>query len=188
MAHLTEMQTATFGSGCFWCSEAVFSELEGVVKVEPGYAGGRVPNPTYEQVCTDETGHAEVAQVTFDPNSISYRELLEVFFSTHDPTSLNRQGADEGSQYRSVILFDSDTQKEEALRIIAELTAEKVFRNPIITEVSPLEKFYLAEDYHRGYYKLNPNKPYCQVVIAPKLAKFRAHFQSKLKKQVARQT
>jgi peptide-methionine (S)-S-oxide reductase len=185
---MTEMETATFGSGCFWCSEAVFSELEGVAKVEPGYAGGSVPNPTYEQVCTDRTGHAEVAQVTFDPSAISYRELLEVFFSTHDPTTLNRQGADEGSQYRSVIFFNSETQKEEASRIISELTDDKVFRRPIVTEVSPLDKFYPAEDYHREYYKLNPNKSYCQVVIAPKLAKFRAHFQGKLKKPVARQT
>ncbi|MDA4123831.1 MAG: peptide-methionine (S)-S-oxide reductase MsrA [Thaumarchaeota archaeon] len=185
---MTERETATFGSGCFWCSEAVFSELEGVVKVEPGYAGGSQPNPTYEQVCTDETGHAEVAQVTFDPGSISYRELLEVFFSTHDPTTLNRQGADEGSQYRSVIFYTDDSQKLEAHNMITELGEEKVFRKPIVTEVSPLEKFYPAEGYHREYYKLNQNKPYCQVVIAPKLSKFRAHFQFKLKKQLARQT
>lgn len=178
------LETATFGSGCFWCSEAVFAELEGISKVEPGYSGGRVADPTYEQVCRDDTGHAEVAQLTFDPKEISYRELLEVFFSTHDPTTLNRQGADEGSQYRSVIFYNNDEQKQTAQQIISELTQEKVFRNPIVTEVAPLVAFYPAEDYHREYYKRNPSKPYCQVVIAPKLAKFRAHFQTKLKKQV----
>lgn len=174
-------EIATFGSGCFWCSEAVFSELQGVVKVIPGYAGGKVPNPTYEQVCTDMTGHAEVAQVTFDPGAITYRELLEVLFSTHDPTTLNRQGADVGTQYRSVVFYGSEGQKEEAEAIIRELTEEKVFRNPIVTEVAPLEAFYPAEDYHREYYKRNPAKPYCQAVIAPKLAKFRSHWKSKLK-------
>jgi peptide-methionine (S)-S-oxide reductase len=181
------LQTATFGSGCFWCAEAVFSDLEGVTKVLPGYSGGKVANPTYEQVCTDETGHAEVAQVTFDPKSVSYRELLEVFFSTHDPTTLNRQGADEGTQYRSVIFFEDEDQKAAANRMIRELTDEKVFRNPIVTEVSPLDVFYPAEDYHREYFKRNQSQSYCQFVIAPKLAKFRAHFQTKLKKQVASQ-
>ncbi len=177
------METATFGSGCFWCSEAVFSELEGVVRVEPGYSGGTVANPTYEQVCSDMTGHAEVAQVTFDPASVSYRELLEVFFSTHDPTTLNRQGGDEGAQYRSVIFYRNDMQRKAADEIMKELTDEKVFRNTIVTEVAPMGAFYPAEDYHWEYYKRNQNKPYCQVVIAPKLAKFRAHFQAKLKKQ-----
>jgi peptide-methionine (S)-S-oxide reductase len=172
---------ATFGSGCFWCSEAVFSELQGVVKVIPGYAGGTVPNPTYEEVCTDTTGHAEVAQVTFDPSVISYRELLEVLFSTHDPTTPNRQGADEGTQYRSVIFYGSDSQKNEARAIIQELTEEKVFRKPIVTEVAPLKAFYPAEEYHREYYRRNPAQPYCQAVIAPKLSKFRAHWKSKLK-------
>lgn len=181
------MEIATFGSGCFWCSEAVFSELQGVVKVEPGYAGGSVPDPSYEQVCTDTTGHAEVAQVTFDPSVITYRELLEVFFSTHDPTTPNRQGADEGTQYRSVIFYGNDEQRHYAEEIIRELTAERVFRNPIVTEVAPLTAFYPAEDYHREYYKRNPTKPYCQVVIAPKLAKFRTHFQTKLKNQAIRQ-
>jgi peptide-methionine (S)-S-oxide reductase len=174
-------ETATFGSGCFWCTEAVFSELDGVIKVEPGYSGGHVPNPTYEQVCTDETGHAEVAQVTFDPSIVSYRELLEVLFSTHDPTTLNRQGADVGAQYRSVIFYGDESQKAEAEKIIKELTDEKVFRNPIITEVVPLKVFYPAEDYHREYYRRNPGKPYCQAVIAPKLAKFRSHWKTKLK-------
>ena len=184
---MPRVEMATLGSGCFWCTEAVFSELEGISKVEPGYSGGTVPNPSYEQVCTDETGHAEVAQVTFDPDAISYRELLEVFFSTHDPTTLNRQGGDEGTQYRSVVFYHDQAQREAADQIIRELTDERVFRSPIVTQVTPLEAFYPAEDYHREYYKRNQSKPYCQVVIAPKLAKFRAHFQTKLKKQVPSQ-
>jgi peptide-methionine (S)-S-oxide reductase len=175
------MEVATFGSGCFWCSEAVFSELRGVAKVEPSYSGGKVANPTYEQVCTGTTGHAEVARVTFDPDSVSYRELLEVFFSTHDPTTLNRQGPDEGSQYRSVIFYHDDEQRRAAQEIIAELTREKAFRNPIVTEVVPFQAFYPAEDYHRDYYRRNSRQSYCQAVISPKLAKFRAHFRSKLK-------
>ena len=176
-----QTEVATFGSGCFWCSEAVFSELRGVVRVVPGYAGGSVPDPTYEDVCTDTTGHAEVSQVTFDPAEISYRELLEVLFSTHDPTTPNRQGADEGTQYRSVIFYGNEAQKAEAEAVIRELTDEKVFRSPIVTEVAPLKAFYPAEDYHREYYLRNPSKPYCQAVIAPKLAKFRDHWKSKLK-------
>jgi peptide-methionine (S)-S-oxide reductase len=182
---LSNTEVATFGSGCFWCSEAVFSELQGVLKVEPGYAGGTTPNPTYEDVCSDTTGHAEVAQVTFDPSVITYRDLLEVLFSTHDPTTLNRQGADEGTQYRSAIFYSSEEQMAQAEVIIKELTKEKVFRNPIVTEVTPLSAFYPAEDYHREYYKLNPRQPYCQAVIAPKLAKFRTHWKSKLKTAVA---
>ena len=184
---MSNLQKATFGSGCFWCSEAVFSELEGVTAVEPGYSGGKVVNPSYEQVCTDSTGHAEVAQVTFDTNQITYRELLEVFFSTHDPTTLNRQGGDEGTQYRSVIFYHDESQRVAANDIIKELTQEKVFKSPIVTEVVPLKAFYPAEDYHREYYRRNPSEPYCQVVIAPKLAKFRAHFRAKLKKQSASQ-
>jgi peptide-methionine (S)-S-oxide reductase len=180
-----ETQSATFGSGCFWCSEAVFSELQGVMGVEAGYSGGKPPNPTYEEVCTGSTGHAEVAQVRFDPDSITYRELLEVFFSTHDPTTPNRQGADVGTQYRSVIFYRDQSQKEEADAMIKELTEEKVYRNPIVTEVVPFEEFYPAEDYHHDYYKNNPNQAYCQAVIAPKLAKFRAHFKTKLKGQLA---
>jgi len=174
-------EVATFGSGCFWCTEAVFSELNGVISVVPGYAGGKVPNPTYEEVCTDTTGHAEVARVTFDPTVISYRELLEVFFSTHDPTTLNRQGADVGTQYRSVIFYGDQEQKMLADAIIRELTADRTFKDTIVTEVVPMGAFYPAEDYHREYYKRNPSKPYCQVVIAPKLAKFRAHWKAKLK-------
>lgn len=184
--HPLKAESATFGSGCFWCTEAVFSELQGVERVEPGYAGGRVANPTYDQVCNGDTGHAEVAQVTYDPSAVSYRELLEVFFSTHDPTTLNRQGADVGTQYRSVIFYGSESQKAEAERTIRELTEEKVFRNPIVTEVSPLASFYPAEDYHREYFRRNQSKPYCQVVIAPKLAKFRSHWQAKLKAPPAR--
>jgi peptide-methionine (S)-S-oxide reductase len=184
---MSSTDVAIFGSGCFWCSEAVFSELKGVLKVEPGYAGGHVPNPTYEDVCTDTTGHAEVARVTFDPSEISYRELLEVLFSTHDPTTLNRQGADEGAQYRSVILYANEGQKKEAEDIIGELTREKVFRSPIVTEVVPLKAFYPAEDYHREYYRRNPAQPYCRAVIAPKLAKFRAHWKAKLKAAAAPQ-
>ena len=181
-------ETATFGSGCFWCSEAVFSELQGVTKVLPGYSGGTVENPTYEEVCTDSTGHAEVAQITFDPAVITYRELLEVFFSTHDPTTLNRQGGDEGTQYRSVIFYENEDQKKEAEAIKGELTRDRVFRNPIVTEVTPLATFYPAEDYHREYYKRNSTKPYCQFVIAPKLSKFRSHWKSKLKAATAPQT
>jgi len=184
---MSNLEVATFGSGCFWCSEAIFSELEGVVKVEPGYSGGTFPNPTYEEVCTDSTGHAEVAQVTFDPKVISYRELLEVFFSTHDPTTPDRQGADEGTQYRSVIFYHDESQGDEARKIVKELSDDMVFRNPIVTQITPLKAFYPAEDYHREYYKRNPSKAYCQVVIAPKLAKFRVPFQTKLKKQAASQ-
>ncbi|MDV3277411.1 MAG: peptide-methionine (S)-S-oxide reductase MsrA [Nitrososphaerales archaeon] len=174
-------EVATFGSGCFWCSEAVFKELVGVVKVEPGYSGGSVVNPIYEDVCTDKTGHAEVAQVTFDPEVVSYRELLEVFFSTHDPTTLNRQGHDVGTQYRSVIFFHSEEQKAVAEATIEELRKEGAFKKPIVTEVAPLKAFYPAEDYHHDYYKRNNFRPYCQVVISPKLAKFREHFRGKLK-------
>ena len=180
-------QVATFGSGCFWCSEAVFSELNGVQSVVPGYAGGTVPNPTYEDVCTDATGHAEVAQITFDPSVISYRELLEVLFSTHDPTTLNRQGADVGTQYRSVIFYGDQSQRTQAEDMIRELTADKTFRNPIVTQVVPLEVFYPAEDYHREYYTKNPRQPYCQAVIAPKLAKFRSHWKAKLKANIQAQ-
>jgi peptide-methionine (S)-S-oxide reductase len=178
---MTATEIATFGSGCFWCSEAVFSELEGVVKVEPGYSGGSVANPSYEDVCTDTTGHAEVAQVTFDPAIISYRELLEVLFSIHDPTTLNRQGADDGTQYRSVVFYQNEQQKKEALGMIKELTDDRVFRDPIVTEVVPLKAFYPAEEYHRDYYKRNSSQPYCRAVIAPKLSKFRSHWKSKLK-------
>jgi len=155
------------------------------LKVEPGYSGGSVPNPTYEQVCTDETGHAEVAQLTFDPDLISFREILEVFFTTHDPTTLNRQGGDEGTQYRSVIFYHDEAQRRAAEEMVKELTEQRVFKHPIVTQIVPLQAFFPAEDYHREYFRRNPNQPYCRVVIAPKLAKFRAHYQAKLKKPEA---
>lgn len=173
-------EQATFGSGCFWCSEAVFSELKGVVSVMPGYSGGSKPNPSYEEVCTDKTGHAEVVQVTFRPSEISFRELLEVFFSTHDPTTPNRQGADVGTQYRSVIFFHSAAQEAAAHEIVGELTNDGAFQKPIVTQMVPFEAFYPAEDYHRDYYRKNPSAGYCQAVIAPKLAKFRAHHAARL--------
>lgn len=174
-------EVATLGGGCFWCLEPVFADLAGVEKVEPGYAGGDVPNPTYEQVCTGKTGHAEVVQVVFDPRVISYGDLLEVFFSVHDPTTKNRQGADVGPQYRSIILYHSPEQERVARETIARLEQEKRWPNPIVTEIVPAAEFYPAEDYHREYFRRHPYQPYCQVVIAPKVAKFRQQFAAKLK-------
>jgi peptide-methionine (S)-S-oxide reductase len=174
---------AVLGGGCFWCTEAIFSELNGVVSVEPGYSGGRTGNPTYEDVCTDETGHAEVVRVTFDPRVISYKDLLRLFFTTHDPTTLNRQGADVGSQYRSVIFFTSNQQEREAKEVMKEISDSKIWSGPLVTEVVPLAAFYKAEDYHRDYFKRNPTQPYCQVVIAPKVAKFRKHYGEMLRKK-----
>jgi len=168
-----QRELATFGGGCFWCLEAVFEMLQGVDKVVSGYTGGHVDNPDYRGVCTGETGHAEVVQISFDPAVVAYRELLDVFFGLHDPTTLNRQGADVGTQYRSAIFYHSDQQKEDAQRRIAELNAEKIFDRPIVTQVVPLEKFYPAEDYHQGYFRANPEQGYCQAVIAPKVAKLR---------------
>lgn len=176
-----QTEVATLGGGCFWCLEAVFLNVKGVLQVESGYAGGNEPNPTYRAVCTGTTGHAEVVQVTFDPAVISYRELLEIFFATHDPTTLNRQGADVGTQYRSVIYYGSAEQKETAEAVIADLTAQALWPAPIVTELTALPTFYPAEEYHRDYYRLNSLQPYCQAVIAPKLAKFRKQFESKLK-------
>jgi peptide-methionine (S)-S-oxide reductase len=178
---MAELEKATLGGGCFWCLEAVFEHLRGVTKVESGYAGGLVPNPSYRQVCNGDTGHAEVVQVTFDPAVLSYRDVLDVFFATHDPTTLNRQGPDEGTQYRSAIFYHSPQQKETAERRIAELNAEGVFDTPIVTEVVPLTQFYKAEDYHQGYYRQNPGQGYCRVVISPKLAKFRKQFADRLR-------
>ena len=175
------METATLAGGCFWCLEAVLTRLRGVDRVESGYAGGHVPNPSYRAVCTGSTGHAEVVQVDYDPQDISYRDLLEVFFATHDPTTLNRQGHDVGTQYRSAIFYHNDAQKQDAESVIAELTAQKTFDDPIVTEVVPLEKFYPAEDYHREYYDRNPEQPYCQVVISPKVSKLRQKYAEKLK-------
>jgi len=169
-------ETATLGGGCFWCLEAVYRELRGVTKVVSGYSGGHVPNPSYREVCSGTTGHAEVVQVEFDPATIAYRDLLEVFFTIHDPTTLNRQGNDVGPQYRSVIFYHSPQQRQTAEALIAQLEAERVWPNPIVTELQPFERFYPAEDYHQRYYELNSGQPYCQLVVAPKLAKFRAKF------------
>jgi peptide-methionine (S)-S-oxide reductase len=173
-------ETATLGGGCFWCLEAVFEQLRGVEKVESGYAGGSAASPSYQQVCTGTTGHAEVVRVTFDPAVVSYREVLEVFFGTHDPTTLNRQGPDTGTQYRSAIFYSSPEQKQTAEALIAELNAAHIWDRPIVTEVAPLPAFYRAEDYHQGYFRAHPNQPYCQVVVAPKVAKFRQKFASRL--------
>ncbi len=175
-------EVATLGGGCFWCTEAVFDELKGVEKVESGYSGGSVANPTYRQVCTGTTGHAEVVQVTFDPKLLSYADLLRVFFTVHDPTTLNRQGADVGEQYRSVIFYHSPEQKQTAEQVIKEIEAEKIWDNPIVTQLEPAKPFYEAEDYHQEYFANNPNQPYCRVVIAPKVAKFRQHWRERLKK------
>ncbi len=175
-------EVATLGGGCFWCVEAVFEQLEGVEKVESGYAGGTTANPTYKQVCTGTTGHAEVVQVTFDPAVISYRDVLEVFFAVHDPTTLNRQGADVGTQYRSAVFYHSPEQKRVAENVIAELAREGVFGKPIVTEVVPAGTFYKAEDYHQGYFRANPSQPYCAAVVGPKVAKFRQKFAARLKK------
>jgi peptide-methionine (S)-S-oxide reductase len=176
------MQIATLGGGCFWCLEAVFEQLRGVDMVESGYSGGNLANPTYEQVCSGRTGHAEVVQVTFDPQQITYSEILDVFFAIHDPTTMNRQGADVGSQYRSVIFYQRPAQKEAAEKKIAELNSAQIWDAPIVTEIAPLTVFYKAEDYHQSYYQENPRQPYCQVVISPKVAKFRKQFAGRLKK------
>lgn len=172
-----DLERATFGGGCFWCLEPIFAELRGVIKVVPGYAGGHVPNPTYEQVCTGTTGHAEVVQITFDPGQISYRELLEVFFAVHDPTTLNRQGADVGTQYRSVIFYHSPSQREAAEDAIAAVERSGVWgAAKVVTEVQAATDFFEAEQYHWDYFQRNANQPYCRLVIAPKLAKFREQF------------
>ncbi len=175
-------EIATLAGGCFWCLEAVYDRMKGVEAVESGYIGGKHPNPTYEAVCTGRTGHAEAVQITFDPNVVSYRELLEVFFAIHDPTTLNRQGHDVGSQYRSAIFYHSPDQKAVAEDVIAAFTKEKVFDDPIITEVVPAATFYVAEDYHQEYFARNPTQGYCVAVVNPKVAKFRKLFAEKLKK------
>jgi len=178
------IEVTTLGGGCFWCTEAVFSQLKGLEKIEPGYSGGNMENPSYEQVSTGKTGHAEVAQITFDPDVISFKEILQIFFSTHDPTSLNRQGVDIGTQYRSVIFYHDDEQKAIAEQVIKELSEDGAFDTPIVTQVEPLKAFYKAEDYHREYYKRHPEQPYCRVVIAPKIEKFRQLYLGKLKLQI----
>ncbi len=173
-------EIATFGAGCFWCVEAVFQELNGVIKVESGYMGGAKPNPTYKEVCTGTTGHAEVTRITFDPAIISYEELLEVLWTTHDPTTLNRQGADAGTQYRSAIFYENDDQKKKAEKSKAEV-APTIWDQTIVTQIVPAETFYKAEDYHQEYYANNPNAGYCRIVISPKVEKVRTHFTDKLK-------
>lgn len=175
-------EVATLAGGCFWCLEAAFGDLAGVEKVESGYSGGHVDRPTYEQVCTGRTGHAEVVQVTFDPSVITYRDLLGAFFAIHDPTTLDRQGADVGTQYRSAIFWHDEAQKRAAEETIAELTARKIWNDPIVTRVEPFERFFSAEDYHRDYFANHPDQPYCQAVVAPKVAKFRKQFLGRLKK------
>ena len=180
MSDRTEI--ATLGGGCFWCVEAVYLDLKGVQKVVSGYSGGKTESPTYEQVCSGRTGHAEVVQVTFDPAEIEYRDVLRVFFSVHDPTTLNRQGADVGTQYRSVIFTHSPEQEKIAEEVIAEVTASGAWKDKIVTEVAPFEKFYPAEDYHQNYFAQNPNQPYCAAVVAPKVAKFRKQHLDRLKK------
>jgi len=175
------LQVATFASGCFWCTEAIFQNVDGVEKVVSGYMGGKVKNPTYKEVCTGQTGHAEVIQLTYDPKKVSYDELLEIFWKTHDPTTLNRQGADAGTQYRSAVFYHNDEQKQLAEKYKRELTAAEVFDQPIVTEITPASVFYKAEDYHQNYYNLNGDAPYCAMVIQPKLEKFKKVFKEKLK-------
>lgn len=176
-----KLEKATFGSGCFWCTEAVFLRLKGVKSVTPGYTGGSVENPTYDEVCSGSTGHAEVIQIEFDPAEITYPELLEVFWKTHDPTTLNRQGADVGTQYRSAIFYHNEEQRSEAEKYRAELDSAGIFSDPIVTEISALEKFYSAEKYHHNFYNNNPAQPYCSFVITPKIEKFKQVFSDKLK-------
>ena len=178
---MENLEKATFGSGCFWCTEAVFERLKGVYKVVSGYSGGTVENPTYEQVCTGKTGHAEVTQITYDPKVITYDELLEVFWKTHDPTTLNRQGNDVGTQYRSVVFYHNDEQKRLAEKYKEELNKSDIWDKPIVTEISPFTNFYTAEKYHQNYYDNNPAHPYCSFVITPKVKKFEKVFRDKLK-------
>ncbi len=177
------LQLATFASGCFWCTEAIFQNVDGVEKVVSGYMGGKVKNPTYKEVCTGQTGHAEVIQLTYDPKKVSYDELLEIFWKTHDPTTLNRQGADVGTQYRSAIFYHNDDQKQLAEKYKKKLTEAEVFDQPIVTEITPASVFYKAEDYHQNYYNLNGDAPYCSMVIQPKVEKFKKVFKEKLKNQ-----
>jgi peptide-methionine (S)-S-oxide reductase len=181
----TKSEQATLAGGCFWCLEAVFEQIEGVTKIESGYTGGSAAHPTYKQVCSGATGHAEVIQLTYDPARLPYREVLEIFFAFHDPTTLNRQGADVGTQYRSAIFTHDARQKTEAEAVVRALTEQKVFDDPIVTEIVPLGAFYRAEQYHQGYYLQNPDQPYCRAVIAPKVAKLRSKYASRLKAAAA---
>ena len=176
----SQVEIATFGAGCFWCTEAVFLNVKGIEKVESGYSGGKIKNPSYREICTGTTEHAEVTQITFNPKIVTFEELLEVFWNTHDPTTLNRQGADEGTQYRSVVFYHNEGQKNAAEDYKKQLEASRVFKNPIVTELSPIKDFYKAEDYHQNYFALNPNQSYCQYVIRPKVEKFKKQFGAKL--------
>ncbi len=178
---MPQREVATLAGGCFWCLEAAFQDLKGVEKVQSGYAGGRVANPSYEDVCTGTTGHAEVVQITFDPTVVSFNDLLHIFFTIHDPTTLNRQGGDVGTQYRSAVFYHTPEQKTVTEQVIRELEAEHVWDDPIVTEVKPLEAFYPAEEYHHDYYRRNPNQGYCRAVIAPKVAKVRKLYFDRLK-------
>ncbi|MGQ0797899.1 MAG: peptide-methionine (S)-S-oxide reductase MsrA [Methanobacteriota archaeon] len=185
MGDATTNQAVTLGGGCFWCLQPIFQELRGVTKVEVGYAGGTVVNPSYENVCTDTTGHAEVVQVAFDPGEITTEDLLRVFFTVHDPTTPNRQGHDVGTQYRSVVLYTTPEQKTTTMQVIEEVTKERLWDDPIVTEVGPLTRFYRAEAYHQDYFRKNPWAGYCRAVVAPKVAKFRKTFADRLKKETA---
>jgi len=178
----TEKEIATLAGGCFWCLEAVFDELKGVESVESGYMGGATANPTYEAVCSGETGHAEVVRITFDPRQVSFKEILEVFFVIHDPTTLNRQGNDVGTQYRSAVFYHSPEQRAAAEHAVASVSASRIYDDPIVTEIVPASSFYAAEDYHQEYFRRNPAQPYCAYVVRPKVAKFRKHFLEKLRK------
>jgi peptide-methionine (S)-S-oxide reductase len=180
-AMTSHSEEATFGGGCFWCLEAVFQELHGVQSVKSGYAGGSAPDPKYKDVCSGVTGHAEVVKIKYDPAAIDYADLVRIFFAIHDPTTKDRQGNDKGTQYRSIILYASEAQRETATAVLKEVEAEGVYPDPIVTEVQPLEKFWPAEDYHDDYFRKNPNQPYCAVVVGPKVAKFRKRFKDRLK-------
>jgi len=181
MSQETSLEVATFAGGCFWCIEAVFREVDGIEQVVSGYTGGSTPNPAYQQVCTGQTGHAEAVRVKFNPSKISYREILEIFFSVHDPTTLNRQGADVGTQYRSAIFYHNEQQKAIAEELIGELNGAKLWKNPIVTQVVPVNTFYPAEEYHQEYFSRHPEQSYCQVVISPKVSKFRKQWSKRLK-------
>jgi peptide-methionine (S)-S-oxide reductase len=182
MSSTENREIATLAAGCFWCIESVYDQLRGVEQVVSGYSGGRLPNPTYEQVCTGTTGYAEVVQVTFDPSVVSFKDILEIFFTIHDPTTLNRQGADIGSQYRSAIFYHSEEQKAVAEAVIKEFDSKGLWDRPIVTEVTPFTEVFPAEDYHQGYFEQNPNQPYCRAVIEPKVSKFRKQYFDRLKK------
>jgi peptide-methionine (S)-S-oxide reductase len=184
MSDTNNLETATFGNGCFWCTEAVFQQLKGVISVASGYSGGQIENPTYKQVCAGNTGHAECLNIEYDPSIISFDELLEVFWKTHDPTTLNRQGNDVGTQYRSVIFYHNEEQKTTAEKYIAQLNKSGVYAHPIVTTLEPFVKFYIAEDYHQNYFNENGSNPYCQMVVKPKVEKFEKVFKAKLKKEV----